>query len=119
MKKVYSDEFKLAVVKDYYNSPLGVRAIANKYNLPSKNYINKWEESLKIKGLLSPDATKPNKAVGRSPESLMRNNDRTDREKQYEAEIEALKTRIAYFESLESMQPFLKKNKPSDKLNMK
>lgn len=119
MQKVYSDEFKLSVVLDYYNSSLGVRAIALKYNLPSKNYINKWEAALKKKGFLPEDATKPNKAVGRSPEQLTRNDDRTQLEKQYESEIVSLKARVAYFESLEYMQPFLKKNKQSGKLNTK
>ena len=47
MKRVYSDEFKLSVIEDYYCNPFGVRAVALKYNLPSKNYINNWEEYLK------------------------------------------------------------------------
>jgi len=46
IKRKYTDEFKLKVVKDYYTSTLGVRAIALKYNLPSKNYINNWEQYL-------------------------------------------------------------------------
>lgn len=29
MKRKYSDEFKLSVIKDYYTSTLGVRAIAS------------------------------------------------------------------------------------------
>jgi len=37
MKKVYSDEFKKSVVEDYYNTPFGIRVIAQKYGLPSKN----------------------------------------------------------------------------------
>lgn len=115
MKREYSDEFKLSVIQDYYTSALGVRAISLKYNLPSKNYINNWEQYLKKKGLLPPDATKPNKAVGRSPEPVMRSNAKTQLEKQYEAELELLKARIGYFEGLESMQPFLKKNKKSEK----
>ena len=110
MKRKYSDEFKLSVVKDYYNSTLGVRAIASKYNLPSKNYVNNWEEQLKKKGLLPPDSTKPNKSVARSKESIMRKDTRTSREKQYEEEIEILKAKIAYYEGLESIKPFLKKN---------
>ncbi len=110
MQRKYSDEFKLLVVNDYYDSTLGVRAIATKYNLPSKNYINRWEDQLKKKGLLPPDATKPNKATGRSKESITRKDDRTPREKQYEEEIEILKAKVAYLESLESLQPFLKKN---------
>lgn len=112
MKRInrkYSDEFKLMVINNYYNSTLGVRAIAQKYNLPSKNYINNWEKQLKKKGLLSVDATKPNKAVGRSKESIVYKDNRTPREKQYEEEIQILKARIAYLESLESLKPFLKK----------
>ncbi len=109
MKKKYSDDFKLSVIKDYYSSSLGVRAIALKYNFPSKNYISNWEKQLKKKGLLPPDATKPNKSVGRSKESIAREDTRTPLEKQYEDEIQALKTRIAYYESLKCITPFLKK----------
>lgn len=109
INRKYSDEFKLMVIKDYYDSTLGVRAIAQKYNLPSKNYINNWEKQLKKKGLLPPDSTKPNKAVGRSKESIMYKDMRTPREKQYEEDILVLRARIAYLESLESLKPFLKK----------
>lgn len=115
MSKRYSDEFKLSVIKDYYNSTLGVRAIALKYNLPSKNYINNWEEELKKKGLLPLDATKPSKSVGRSKESILRQDTRTPREKQYEEEIQILKAKLAYFEGLDHMQPFLKKKLKSEK----
>lgn len=118
MNKKYTDEFKLTVINDYYNSPLGVRAIAMKYNLPSKNYVNNWEQQLIKKGLLPPDSTKPEKAVGRSKEAVTRSDDRTPLEKQYEDEIEALKARVEYLESLESLKPFLKK-KESKKLNTK
>ena len=41
-RNVYSDEFKLAVVKEYFEGDLGVRLLAKKYNLPSKNYITNW-----------------------------------------------------------------------------
>jgi len=109
MQRKYSDEFKLHVINDYYNSLLGVRAIAAKYNLPSKNYISEWEKQLKKKGLLPPDATKPNKSVGRTKESIIYKDTRTPREKQYEEEIQILKARIAYYESLEYMKPFIKK----------
>ena len=110
MRKKYSDEFKLMVVKDYYNSELGVRLIAAKYNLPSKNYITNWETYLKKKGLLPPDATKPNKSVARTSEKKAREDSRTSLEKQYEAQIEEMQVRIDYLESLDSLQPFLKKN---------
>jgi len=109
MNKKYSDEFKLAVIKDYYNSTLGVRSIALKYGLPSKNYITNWEQSLQKKGLLPMDTTKPVKSVGRTKENILRNDDRTEREKQYEIEIQTLKAKVEYYENLESLKPFLKK----------
>ena len=115
MKKTYTNQFKLSVIEDYYSGSLGVRAIASKYGLPSKNYIGKWEVYLKKKGLLPPEATKPNKTAGRAPESVVRKDERTERERQYELEIEALKARVAYYESLEFIKPFLKKTKKSDK----
>src|SRR6056297_1286130 len=71
MPTKYSDAFKLEVVRDYYNSPLGVRSIALKYNLPSKNYINNWEKYLIKKGLLPPGSTKPNKTPGRTSETIL------------------------------------------------
>lgn len=109
MKRKYSDEFKLEVINDYYSSTLGVRAIALKYNLPSKNYINKWEKELKKKGLLPNDSTKPNKSVARTKESILREDTRTARERQYEEEILILQARIEYLENLEELQPFIKK----------
>lgn len=109
MNKVYSDEFKLSVVLDYYSSSLGVRAIAMKYNLASKNYINNWEQQLIEKGLLPPNSSKQVKSVARSKELIVRNDDRTPLEKHYEEEIEILKARVEYLESLESLKPFLKK----------
>ena len=49
MTKNYSDEFKLSVIKDYYESNLGVRKITAKYNLSSKNLVLNWEKQLKEK----------------------------------------------------------------------
>ena len=111
MKNKYTDEFKLSVVLDYYSSSLGVRAIAMKYNLPSKNYITNWEQQLIKKGLIPPESAKPVKAVARSKESIMREDTRTPREKVYEQEIELLKARVEYLESLDSLKPFLKKKR--------
>lgn len=77
MTRKYSDQFKLSVIEDYYNSLLGFRAIAAKYGLPSKNYIGNWEIQLKRKGLLPPDATKPQNTTGRTKEEILRKDDRT------------------------------------------
>lgn len=109
MNEKYSDKFKLKVVQDYYNSPLGVRSIALKYNLPSKNYINNWEKYLIKKGILPPGSTKPNKTVGRTSEKIVRQDDRSEREKRYEDKIRELKARVEFLESLETLKPLLKK----------
>jgi putative transposase len=111
MVKRYSDEFKLSVIKDYYSSTLGVRAIALKYGLPSKNYIGKWEKELIDKGLLPKESTKPNKSAGRSSEAIMRKDTRTEKEKELEEEIRVLKAKVAYYEGLKSLQPYLKKKR--------
>jgi transposase-like protein len=117
MAKRYSDEFKLTVIKDYYSSPLGVRAIALKYGLPSKNYINKWEKELIAKGLLPQGSTKPIKSAGRSPESIMRKDTRTEREKQLEEENRVLRAKVAYYEGLKSLQPYFKKTREKIRSN--
>jgi transposase-like protein len=109
MQTKYPDKFKLDVLEEYYASTLGVRSIALKFNLPSKNYINKWEKELIAKGLLPEGATKPNKAAGRSKERVTREDTRTEREVHYEDEIARLKARIDYLESLEHLQPFISK----------
>jgi len=111
MKANYSNEFKLLVVRDYYSSTLGVRSIALKYNLPSKNYINNWDKELIAKGLLPEGSIKPDKAVGRSKEYVTREDTRKEREIHYENEITMLKARVEYLESLDQLQPFLSKKK--------
>ena len=100
IKRRYTNEFKLSVVKDYYDSPLGVPAIASKYNIPSKNYIKQRETQLKKKGLLPPDATKPKKTTGRTKNTTLYEDEKTPRKKQYEKnekEIQILKAKVAYY----------------------
>jgi transposase-like protein len=109
MRRKYSDEFKLSIVKEYYESPLGVRMITSKNGLPSKNYITRWEQELKNKGLLPENSTKKIKAAGRSKEKIARADSRTVREKEYESKINQLEARVEYLESLEKLKPFLKK----------
>ncbi len=111
MKRIYPDDFKLEVINDYYSSPLGVRTIAIKYSLPSKNYINNWEKQLITKGLLPEGSTKPIKAVARSKDSLTREDNRTAREVFYEEEIIRLQAKVDYLETLEHLKPFVAKKK--------
>ncbi len=115
LKRKYSDQFKLKVVQEYYQSSVGVRTIANKYGLPSKNYVNNWEKELIRKGLLPENSTKPKKAVARTVESIVRKDIRTEREKMYEDEIQELRAKIEYYESLEEYKPFVSEKKTKSK----
>ena len=81
--KRYSDEFKLQVIKEYLNSSLGCRTIAQKYNLPSKNYIHNWERQLIKKGLLSSKDCSNSKS---KTYSLSNSEKKTAYEKQLEKE---------------------------------
>ncbi|MFD1707009.1 helix-turn-helix domain-containing protein [Siminovitchia sediminis] len=47
----YSDEFKLKVVKEYLEGPLGYKLLAKKYGIPSKAPIERWVKSYKVFGL--------------------------------------------------------------------
>ncbi|MFQ3860877.1 transposase [Staphylococcus shinii] len=42
MGKHYKYEFKLKVVQEYLNSSLGYRALAKKYEIPTKSLIERW-----------------------------------------------------------------------------
>ena len=52
-KTIYTDEFKLHVVKTYITSPSGMRMTARDFGLPSKNYISNWIIYLKKHNMLS------------------------------------------------------------------
>ena len=80
-KNVYSEEFKLAIVKEYFNGNLGVRLLAKKYNLPSKNYITNWINYFKKKGII-PSNISRDKSKTATKESI--NSTKTEYEKQLE-----------------------------------
>jgi transposase-like protein len=99
--KRYSDEFKLQVVKDYLNSTQGYRTIAEKYNLPSKNYIHDWELYLIRKGLLSEEET--NKTPKKTYSLKSNNASKTPYEKQLEKENFRLKAELAFYQELKRL----------------
>ena len=57
-RKEYSDEYKLEVIRDYYTNDLGARQTAEKWGLPTKNYVGNWEKYLSGKGLIPGDWVK-------------------------------------------------------------
>ena len=101
VKKDYSEEFKLKVVQEYLNGPLGCRNLAKKYNLPSKNYIFRWRDQLIKKGLLNSNAIK--KDLTKTKKTITKKEIKTAYEKQLEKENFELKAKLAYYQELERL----------------
>lgn len=57
-RKIYDIEFKLQVVKAYFEGPDGMRLVARSFGLPTKNYIDNWIKELKKKGLIPENMAK-------------------------------------------------------------
>lgn len=100
-KREYSDEFKLKVVEEYFNGPLGCRNLAEKYNLPSKNYIFNWRDQLIKKGLFKAEFIK--KDYTKIQKANAKKEAKTAYEKQLEKENFELKARLAYYKELEKL----------------
>ena len=94
--KQYSDEFKLQVVKEYLEGNLGCRRLAQKYNLPSKNYILNWKDQLIKKGLLEDTHKKILK-------TLSNKSTKTAYEKQLERENLELKAQLAFYQEMKKL----------------
>lgn len=105
--KQYTDEFKLEVVNDYLNSELGCRAIAKKYNLSSKNYIERWQKQLIEKGLIDKNIKPKTKKATHN--KLI--NSKTEYEKKLEKENLELKAKLAYYKELEKLGVDIHKKK--------
>lgn len=96
----YSDEFKLKVIKEYFDGELGCRLLAQKYNLPSKNYIHNWKNELIKKKLLSDNCKKPSHKGGPKPINTTK---KTSYELQLERENLELKAELAYLKELKRL----------------
>ena len=98
--KRYSNEFKLQVIKEYLNTSIGCRALAKKYNLPTKNYIFNWKEQLLKKGLLSSkECCKPQSKKA----SFKKCEKKTAYEKHLEKENLRLKAELAFYKELKNL----------------
>lgn len=51
MRKRYSDKFKLKIVTEYLEGPLGYKLLAKKYNIPSSTPIKRWVKAFKSFGI--------------------------------------------------------------------
>lgn len=108
VRNKYSDEFKLAVVKEYYEGQLGVRALAKKYNLPSKNYISNWIVKLKKEGKIPKDWTVTRTSNSKDAEAAK---GKTAYEKELEKENEYLKAKIAFLYKCKEIEERNKKKR--------
>lgn len=107
MAQKYTDEFKLAVVKEYYEGNLGVRLLARKYNLPSKNYITNWIKHFKEIGAI-PKASAVSRISLTSSKEISKGNAKTAYEKQLEKKLAEAEAKLAFYQKYDEI---LKRNK--------
>ena len=105
-KREYSDEFKLAVIRNYLESPHGIRVVARSYNLPSKNYITNWMNYLVKKRLLSPLECESKTKTFRNKEKAQpyQSHALTARERQLEEENHRLRAEVAFLKKLKELE---------------
>lgn len=96
----YSTDFKLMIVKEYITGDLGCRAIAKKYNLPSKNYVFRWRDELIRMGLIE-DKVSNIEHKGGNKKNISKS--KTAYEKQLEKENLELRAKLAYFNELQKL----------------
>ena len=102
MIKKYSEEFKLSVVKEYYEGNLGVRLLANKYNLPSKNYISDWINHFKANGKIPQNAS-VSRVAASSTKKVLKSNSKTPYEKELENRIKKLEAELAFYKKCDEI----------------
>ena len=107
MNKKYSEEFKLAVVKEYLEGNIGIRTFAKKYSLPSKNYITNWIKYFKEKGTIPKDVSVSHTAKS-STKSTSRERVKTPYEKELEKKVERMEAELAFYKKCNEI---IKRNK--------
>ena len=107
MNSKYSEEFKLSVVKEYYEGNLGVRLLAKKYNLPSKNYITNWINHFKENGLIPKNAS-VSRTSCTSTKLTLESKSKTPYEKELEKKLAMLETELAFYKKCDEL---IKKDK--------
>ena len=108
IKREYSQEFKLSVIKEYLNSPHGIRVLARSFGLPSKNYITRWIEELIGVGLITEDEliaagkkSSAGKAVKKHPYAV---HNPSPREKMLEQENLRLRAENDFLKKLQEIE---------------
>ena len=106
-QKKYSEEFKLSIVKEYYEGNLGVRLLAQKYNLPSKNYITMWIKHFKDIGAIPKDASvsRPSRTSTKTTEE---GRVKSSYEKELEKKLERMEAELTFYKKCDEI---IKRNK--------
>lgn len=108
IRKNYSDEFKLEVVRAYLDGVHGVRMVATTYGLPSKNYIERWMADLIERGLLDKAEIKKKAKSGQGKReagyNAYRAGKKSEREKQLEKENLRLQAEVAFLKKLRELR---------------
>lgn len=107
MSQKYSEEFKLSVVKEYYEGNLGVRLLAQKYNLPSKNYISNWIKHFKENGTI-PQNLSASRTSSTSTERTNKSKAKTAYEKELEKKLAMAEAELAFYKKCDEI---IKRNK--------
>lgn len=107
MNKKYSEEFKLSIVKEYYEGNLGVRLLAKKYNLPSKNYITDWIKHFKENGTIPKDIN-ISRISRTTTNNTVKSNAKTPYEKELEKKLATVEAELAFYKKCDEI---IKKNK--------
>ena len=87
-------------IKEYFEGDLGVRLLAKKYNLPSKNYITNWINKFKKEGKIPEDISR-DKTKTSSKKSI--HSAKTEYEKQLEKKVYELEAKLAVFKKYEEI----------------
>ena len=107
MNQKYSEEFKLSVVKEYFEGNLGVRALAKKYTLPSKNYITKWIKHFKDIEKIPKDSS-VSRTSRVSSEATEKSKIKSPYEKELEKKLERVEAELAFYKKCDEI---IKRNK--------
>uniref|UniRef100_UPI00366B5921 hypothetical protein n=1 Tax=Pelosinus sp. sgz500959 TaxID=3242472 RepID=UPI00366B5921 len=108
VKREYSQEFKLSVIREYLNCPHGIRVVSRSFGLPSKNYITRWINELSKVGLVTEEelvaAGKKSTAGKQSIKHPYQVHEPSPRERMLDQENLRLRAEIDFLKKLQEIE---------------
>lgn len=108
IKREYSQEFKLSVIKEYLNCPHGIRVVSRSFGLPSKNYITRRIKELSKVGLVTEEelvaAGKKSTAGKQSIKHPYQVHEPSPRERMLDQENLRLRAEIDFLKKLQEIE---------------